>query len=81
MDLKSYFDTVKHHILLEQIAQRINDDSIMKLIKMMLKVSGKQGIPQGGVASPLLANIYLNSVDRMLEKAKGVTKNHSVYTM
>jgi len=40
---------------------------------MILKASGKRGVPQGGVISPLLANIYLNEVDKMLEKAKKVT--------
>lgn len=46
----------------------------MHLLKQILKVSGKKGVPQGGVISPLLANLYLNEVDRMLEKAKEVTR-------
>ncbi len=48
---------------------------IMWLLKLILKAYSKKGIPQGGVISPLLANIYLNEVDKMLEKAKEVTKN------
>ena len=41
----------------------------------MLKASGKMGVPQGGVLSPLLSNLYLNEVDRMLERAREVTRN------
>jgi RNA-directed DNA polymerase len=46
----------------------------MRLLKLILKASGKRGVPQGGVISPLLSNIYLNEVDKMLEKAKRVTR-------
>jgi RNA-directed DNA polymerase len=73
LDLKAYFDTVKHHILLEKVAKRINDDDIMHLLKQILKAGGKEGVPQGGVISPLLSNLYLNEVDKMLEKAKATT--------
>jgi len=73
LDLKAYFDNVRHDILLEKVAKRINDDRIMRLMKLILKASGKRGVPQGGVISPLLANIYLNDLDRMLENIKEVT--------
>jgi len=73
LDLESYFDNIRHDILLGKVAQRIDDDKIMRLLKMILKASGKRGVPQGGVISPLLANIYLNEVDKMLEKAKRIT--------
>ena len=74
LDLKSYFDTVKHHILLTKIAERITDEKIMRLLKQMLKIGGKEGVPQGSVLSPLMSNIYLNEVDKMLEKAKETTR-------
>src|SRR5215468_553184 len=46
----------------------------MHLLRMILKATGKKGVPQGGVISPLLSNLYLNEVDRMLEKAVHVTR-------
>jgi RNA-directed DNA polymerase len=76
LDLRAYFDTVRHHVLLEKVARRVNDAEVMCLLKLLLKASGKQGVPQGGVISPLLSNLYLNEVDKMLEKAKEVTRYH-----
>ena len=74
VDLKSYFDTIRHDILLSKIAQRIRDDKVMYLLKLILKANGKKGVPQGSVISPLLSNIYLNELDKMLEKANDVTR-------
>ena len=74
VDLKAYFDNIRHHILLEKVAKRVNDDRAMRLLRLILKASGERGVPQGGVISPLLSNIYLNEVDKMLEKAKEVTR-------
>jgi len=74
LDLKAYFDNVRHHILMEKVARRVQDPEVLHLLKMILKASGKKGVPQGGVISPLLANLYLNEVDRMLEKAKETTR-------
>ena len=73
LDLEAYFDNVRHDILLRKVAQRVDDDNIMRLLKLILKANGKRGLVQGGVISPLLANIYLNEVDKMLEKARRVT--------
>ena len=72
-DLRAYFDNVRHDRLLEKVAQRVNDADILHLLKIVLKASGKKGVPQGGVISPLLSNVYLNEVDRMLERARDVT--------
>ena len=74
IDLKSYFDTIRHDILLSKIAERIRDDKVLHLMKLILKANGKKGVPQGSVISPLLSNIYLNELDKMLEKANDVTR-------
>jgi len=74
IDLKTYFDMVRHDILITKIAQRMQDKEVLHLLKLILKASGKCGVPQGGVISPLLSNIYLNEVDKMLEKAIKVTQ-------
>lgn len=72
-DIKSYFDTVNHRKLLKLIKEKIADKSIINLIHLFLKsgvmkgqlfVKTKEGVPQGGIISPLLANIYLNQLDK-----------------
>ncbi|UWU93559.1 MULTISPECIES: group II intron reverse transcriptase/maturase [Bradyrhizobium] len=73
-DLRAYFDSIRHDRMLEKVALRIDDKEIMHLLRLMLKASGKKGVPQGGVISPLLSNLYLNEVDKMLERAREVTR-------
>lgn len=77
-DLTSYFDTIDHDLLLQRVERRISDGSILRLIRQWLRCpiaedNGRggwtlrrptQGTPQGGVISPLLANIYLHRFDR-----------------
>jgi len=63
VDLSRYFDTIRHSILLDKIAKRIQDPQVLHLVKQIIKVGGTVGIPQGGPFSPLAANIYLNEVD------------------
>ena len=68
VDLKSYFDNIRHHLLLRKLAMRVEDPAILHLVKQILKANGKRGVPQGGVLSPLLANLYLNELDQAMEE-------------
>lgn len=76
-DIKGYFQNIDHDLLLELVGRRINDPRVLALIRGWLKsgVMDKDtfqapdgtGTPQGGVISPLLANIYLHSFDKMFQ--------------
>jgi RNA-directed DNA polymerase len=74
LDLRAYFDSVRHDLLLQKVARRVNDADVMRLLKLILKSTGKKGVPQGGVISPVLSSVYLNEVDKMLEKAIEATR-------
>ncbi len=79
LDLRAYFDSVRHDLLLKKVARRVNDADVMRLLKRILKSTGKKGVPQGGVISPVLSNVYLTELDKMLEKAI-VTTQRGQYT-
>ena len=75
LDLKAYFDTVNHDLLIKFVGQYISDPWLLRLIRRFLTsgvMNGKffertdKGTPQGGPLSPLLANIYLNELDKIL---------------
>jgi RNA-directed DNA polymerase len=74
LDLRAYFDNVQHSLLLAKVARRVQDASVMGLLRMILKSTGVKGVPQGGVISPMLSNLYLTEVDQMLEKAIATTR-------
>jgi RNA-directed DNA polymerase len=46
VDLRAYFDNVRHHLLLEKVARRVNDDDVMRLLKLILRATGRKGVPQ-----------------------------------
>ena len=74
MDLKAYFDHIRHDVLLAKVAKRVHDPDVLHVLKLILKTTGKKGVAQGDVIAPLLSNLYLTEVDRMLERAKAVTR-------
>jgi group II intron reverse transcriptase/maturase len=71
--LTRYFDNIRHSVLLEKIARRVQDPQVLHLVKQVIKVSGPRGVPQGGPFSPLAANIYLNDVDWAFEAIRSKT--------
>ena len=77
VDLSRYFDTIRHSVLLDKIAKRIRDPQVMHLVKQIIKVGGKVGVPQGGPLSPLAANIYLNEVDWFFDAIRRKTAEGS----
>ena len=74
-DLHASCDPIRHHVLLATVAPRSNDADVLHLFQGLLKASGSQGVPQGGVISPLLRHRYLTEVARMLERAQEVTRS------
>ncbi len=52
VDLTRYFDNIRHSVLLEKIAKRVQDPQVMRLIKQIIKVGGQVGVPQGGPMTP-----------------------------
>ena len=77
VDLEKFFDRVNHDILIDRLQKRIDDDGVIRLIRAYLNsgimsdgvvLERYQGTPQGGPLSPLLANVMLDEVDKVLEK-------------
>ena len=78
LDLEKFFDRVSHDRLMGQVAQRVTDTRLLRLIRAFLNAGvmenglvglrGDEGVPQGGPLSPLLSNLVLDELDRELER-------------
>ena len=78
IDIKGYFDAIPHDALMKLVKERISDSKVLGLMEAFLKqgvleqgveIEPEKGSPQGGLISPLLANIYLDPLDWILEQA------------
>lgn len=76
-DIKGFFDNINHEILIKILSERIKDERFLRLIRKFLKAGYLEewrfhntysGTPQGGIISPILANIYLDKLDKFMEK-------------
>lgn len=81
-DISSYFDTINHRRLIKMLRRRIKDEKLIRLIWKFLRAGvmegrlfrdTKSGTPQGGIISPLLANIYLNELDKYMQQYTGLS--------
>jgi group II intron reverse transcriptase/maturase len=79
MDLSRCFDTLNHDIIIKAFRKRVTDGSILNLLKMFLQSgvmteegwqASREGSPQGGVISPLIANVYLDAFDQFMKSRK-----------
>ncbi len=89
-DLEKFFDNIPHEKLMIVLAQRVSDRKVLHLIKMWLKSTvvendrytggkkSKKGTPQGSVISPLLANVYIHLLDRIINKANEIFKKYGI---
>jgi group II intron reverse transcriptase/maturase len=90
-DIKGCFDNIRHDLLMEILAEKIDDDRFLALIRKFLKAGymdnwvynkTHSGTPQGGIVSPILANIYLDKLDKYLDELcrdthKGVNRQRT----
>lgn len=89
-DLSKYFDTIPHDKLMIALQERISDKRVLRLIGKWLKApvyedgqykggkKNKEGVPQGGVISPLLSNLYLNLLDRIVNSTKSTFRKAGI---
>jgi RNA-directed DNA polymerase len=82
-DISAYFDTINHRKLMKLLGRRIEDEKLLSLIWKFLRAGvmerklfkdTKLGTPQGGIVSPLLANVYLHELDKFMEKLVAIPR-------
>lgn len=80
-DIKGFFDAIDHEVMVKILSERIKDERFLRLIRKFLRAGYMEdwkyhgtysGTPQGGIISPILANIYLDKLDKLYQRRKEV---------
>jgi RNA-directed DNA polymerase len=79
--VEGFLEGIRQDLLNRTYKPMPNKRVEIPMLKLILKANGKKGVPQGGVISPLLSNLYLNAIDEMMERAREATRRNGYYNL